>query len=289
VPQNQCGQSSGGSSSDGDGNAFLGTFQIHATPTRALFGAHVDASASYDPGVEGAISSVNVRFKLRHAGSNAVNGSRELRFARALVVQDGAYYTTPTTDWIAGSFSEEGLPAEGFSSFSGAIFPGQLGRIVAPDASLDLTAHPDFSSSGGPLHFGFVASVHWLTALPPGGVYETSFLVDEFSFEVDGDSDDDGVADALDNCTQRRNPDQSDGDGDLCGDVCDGDCNGDGAGGAPDWAIFAIEFKRGACSPVPCQCDRNFDGVVGAPDFVILVTNFFTGPSGLAGGGHCTP
>jgi hypothetical protein len=219
-------------------------------------------------------------------GSNAVQASSglETRSARALVLRDGAYYVSGPS-WT--STSEGGLPAAGFSSFSAALFPGYFGRVLAP-GSIDFADNPDFSAAGLPLHFGFAVSVSWTAALPPGGVYETSFLVDEFGFTVDGDADDDGVADPLDNCTQVANPDQGDGDGNLCGNECDGDCNGDGIGGGPDLLILGMDF--GMSCPPACPCDRNFDGLVGAPDALILFREFgsFPGPSGLLGGGNCT-
>ena len=43
-----------------------------------------------------------------------------------------------------------------------------------------------------------------------------------------GDTDNDGVANLIDNCSFIYNPDQSNLDGDLQGDVCDGDIDGDG-------------------------------------------------------------
>ena len=44
----------------------------------------------------------------------------------------------------------------------------------------------------------------------------------------DGDSDNDGVSDDLDNCPNVANPDQADADGDGVGDACEADRDGDG-------------------------------------------------------------
>ena len=51
---------------------------------------------------------------------------------------------------------------------------------------------------------------------------------------VDADDDNDGVADALDNCPQTANPDQDDHDADTQGDACDGDDDNDGVADGGD-------------------------------------------------------
>jgi len=56
-------------------------------------------------------------------------------------------------------------------------------------------------------------------------------LTDDQLFDVGwspADTDGDGVADAVDNCPQVANPDQTDTDGDGQGDSCDSDIDGDG-------------------------------------------------------------
>jgi len=78
----------------------------------------------------------------------------------------------------------------------------------------------------------------------------------------DGDDDNDGVADAADNCALTPNADQSDADGDGFGDVCDNcpaaanadqaDADGDGVGDACD---------NCASTPNPAQGDWDHDGI----------------------------
>uniref|UniRef100_UPI000E2547C2 thrombospondin type 3 repeat-containing protein n=1 Tax=Lewinella sp. IMCC34191 TaxID=2259172 RepID=UPI000E2547C2 len=48
------------------------------------------------------------------------------------------------------------------------------------------------------------------------------------------DSDNDGIADEVDNCPTTANPDQADLDGDSIGDLCDDDIDGDGVANADD-------------------------------------------------------
>jgi subtilisin-like proprotein convertase family protein len=93
------------------------------------------------------------------------------------------------------------------------------------------------------------------------------------------DSDGDGVADDVDNCTQVANPDQRDTNGDGYGNLCDADLNGDLITNAGDLGILRTVFFT-------ANPDADFDGngVVNAADLGILRTLFFAppGPSGLA-------
>jgi hypothetical protein len=62
-------------------------------------------------------------------------------------------------------------------------------------------------------------------------------LTDEQLFDVGwttADTDGDGVADAVDNCPQDSNPEQTDTDGDGAGDACDNDIDGDGLDNATE-------------------------------------------------------
>src|SRR4051794_3958715 len=59
-------------------------------------------------------------------------------------------------------------------------------------------------------------------------------MPDPVTAAAPGDSDNDGIADATDNCPNTANGNQSDIDHDGLGDVCDGDIDGDGVGNASD-------------------------------------------------------
>jgi hypothetical protein len=126
--------------------------------------------------------------------------------------------------------------------------------------------------------------------------YNASAVIDS-----DGDLDDDGVPDAIDNCPLVPNRDQADEDQDRVGDACDNclfvrnpdqrDTNLDGYGNicdpdfdnnlivnAADLSFMKIRFF--STNP---DADLNGDGGVNAADLAILKRFFFQppGPSGL--------
>jgi cytochrome c5 len=79
---------------------------------------------------------------------------------------------------------------------------------------------------------------------------------------IPSDQDGDGVVDALDNCTDLPNSDQSDMDSDLTGDLCDIDPDGDGTPG-----IGGIAFESGR-ELVEAECLAcHLTGASGAPLF----------------------
>ena len=85
-----------------------------------------------------------------------------------------------------------------------------------------------------------------------------------------GDADGDGVPDALDNCRQTWNADQTDSDTDGCGDVCEGDLNGDGKVDSSDLPLFVQDFGSTGCSS---NGDLDSDGDVDGSDLGQFVAN----------------
>lgn len=97
----------------------------------------------------------------------------------------------------------------------------------------------------------------------------TLLLAPAGALAVPGDIDDDGIADALDNCVQTPNPDQRDENADGFGTACDPDLNDDGVTAASDFFAVLRPCLNLAVSSNP-QCgiaDFDGDGVVSAADF----------------------
>ena len=105
------------------------------------------------------------------------------------------------------------------------------------------------------------------------------------------DSDSDGVADAIDNCSDDANTFQDDSDFDDCGNVCDADFDDTGVVGFPDFGTFVAAYggtDQEFCllepiSVPPC--------VVGFPDFGAFVAAYgsIPGPSGSTAGTTACP
>ena len=92
------------------------------------------------------------------------------------------------------------------------------------------------------------------------------------------DSDGDGVADDLDNCTDVVNPGQNDTDADGFGNICDPDYNNDGIVNVIDLGLLKQAFFS-----ADSNIDLNGDGVVNAIDLGILKSFFFQAPGPGAG------
>jgi len=99
------------------------------------------------------------------------------------------------------------------------------------------------------------------------------------------DGDDDGIADADDNCTTEPNADQRDSNQDGFGNLCDPDFNDDGVVGVPDVVFLASSFEREAADPrFDPDTDLDGDGATDDADFEIFraMMSGPPGPSGLA-------
>jgi Dockerin type I domain/Thrombospondin type 3 repeat len=92
------------------------------------------------------------------------------------------------------------------------------------------------------------------------------------------DTDKDGVPDAIDNCTQAANPDQTDIDNDGFGNACDADINNDGVVNAVDIGLMKTNFGKRQLAG-----DINGDGIINAQDLSVLKRLFGQkpGPSAL--------
>ncbi|MFK8015585.1 MAG: hypothetical protein AB8G17_09110 [Gammaproteobacteria bacterium] len=109
-----------------------------------------------------------------------------------------------------------------------------------------------------------------------GGVI--TFLRASGSFSGPPDTDDDGVADAVDNCIDTSNADQRDTNLDGFGNACDADLNNDCDVNAVDLGVFRTQFFFADGG----DADFNGDGTVSILDLGVLRSLFFAppGPSG---------
>ena len=88
---------------------------------------------------------------------------------------------------------------------------------------------------------------------------------------VEADTDADGIADRVDNCTLVSNPDQFDADGDFFGNPCDGDLNNSGLVTVADFGLLrSVLNQRATASALAAAADMNVSGLVTASDFSLL-------------------
>ena len=121
------------------------------------------------------------------------------------------------------------------------------------------------------------------------GDYTVSLIVNDGEVDSDPatvtasitilDTDGDGVADNMDNCTLVANTPQRDTDADGYGNMCDPDFDNNLFINAADLAYMKLNFFSS-----DANADLNGDGFVNAADLSILKTMFFgpPGPSGVA-------
>ncbi len=92
------------------------------------------------------------------------------------------------------------------------------------------------------------------------------------------DSDGDGVADTLDNCTLKANANQRNTNADVYGNVCDPDFNNNGIVDPGDFSLLKSRFGQTGFPDI----DLNGNGIVDPSDFSTL-KGFFGQPPGPAG------
>lgn len=120
--------------------------------------------------------------------------------------------------------------------------------------------------------------------LNPGVYTRSANTLGELTLVIAGsppvDSDNDGVSDAADNCSETSNPEQRDTDGDNIGNACDADFNQDCTVNFLDLSIFGGNFLVSG----DLDTDLNGDGLTNFADLSILSQRFFMppGPSGLS-------
>ena len=97
------------------------------------------------------------------------------------------------------------------------------------------------------------------------------------------DTDVDGVADVLDNCTTSANAGQDDTDLDGYGNICDCDFDQTGSCNIDDFSVFILDYIVGTDSGVGSDMDSS--GFVNIDDFSFFILGYIAGapgPSALA-------
>jgi len=226
-------------------------------------------------------------------------GYREFTFATDLALTDdngpqigeiGQSLTLAATVTVAGPIDandvlfEQSVPAafaivaatatSGSCAIDGQDIRCELGDLsVAAGASVSVTLDP--LSDGD---YALPASVSSLESDPVLANSSVSFAV---SVGAVTDSDGDGIADSVDNCTQASNPSQLDSNGDGYGNACDADLNNDCIVNAGDLGALRVVFFTS-----DAHADFNGDGIVNAADLGVLRAAFFA-PPGPSAGGTC--
>ncbi|MEO0425496.1 MAG: integrin alpha [Pseudomonadota bacterium] len=112
----------------------------------------------------------------------------------------------------------------------------------------------------------------------PDGLFAQGKVFLLFGRDEDLDTDNDGVADSVDNCIQRANADQRDSNADGYGNVCDADLDDSCLVNRQDWFIMREAFGSN-----DQNADLDGDGVVTIGDALVLLGDraMPPGPSGL--------
>ncbi|NNM21759.1 MAG: hypothetical protein HKO55_10840 [Gammaproteobacteria bacterium] len=222
-------------------------------------------------------------------GTIAVQGGGfDLAFDTALV-------TDATWQWdvmiagdatLNGEFTAGGYTGIQFDDFAGNGFGGTTGTkpgfarvgiltlTLSQSALLAIAIEQPYSTNTYPNCFAPGAGSGG------SGCVVTGFFGLAVTANAPVDSDEDGVLDFMDNCTQVANADQRDSNADGFGNQCDGDFNNDCETDLTDLSILRSVFLTG-----DADGDLNGDGTVDLADLAGMRPLFLLppGPSGLAG------
>ena len=192
---------------------------------------------------------------------------------------------------IFTDIGEEGLSMDG----TFAVFEGGFGVEEGMYAWVDGTLHRIFDTTQ-PLDGKDANAVDFEGEGLDGNqlafkVVFTDGSQGAFLATLVSDTDNDGVADNTDNCTEFANPGQEDSNGDLIGNACDPDVAGPNGLGDDDCSVNFVDlgaFKAGFFGTEPVL---DLTGPAGAPDGIVnfsdleRVKALFFGPPGPSAGG----
>ena len=167
--------------------------------------------------------------------------------------------------------------------------------VAGSSVALDADAIEGGLTDGANVYFlGVVGATQAFTSVSMTTLGSGVFLytLDDIEIAVAPDADDDGAADAVDNCVERANPGQADSDNDNIGNACDADI-----GQPNDCQVNVIDLGvlRAAFFGTPDNAnwnpdaDFNSDNVVNVQDLGILRQLFFGTPGPSALPNDCAP
>jgi Thrombospondin type 3 repeat len=164
----------------------------------------------------------------------------------------------------AGDFGPSDADVMTLTAYSG---PSATGSVIATDVvSLPL------NHATGCLTLTVAGSGIQSVELTTAGTFLNSVFVDNLTFCVNPDLDDDGVLNEEDNCPNIANAGQEDNDSDGYGDVCDDDDDNDGVLDVVDNCQYAANPGQEDCEGDGlgdvCDPDDDNDGVLDGDDVI---------------------
>jgi hypothetical protein len=247
-----------------DGLGYLGTNEWRLPTVEPLNGSTFDYSRSFN-------GSTDFGFNLSEQGT-AYAGSTGSEMAYLFHnTLDNKSICDPLLS-TAESCSEDqaGWGLNNTGPFSNIQFYYYwYGTEYAPETS----SAWDFYFVSGEQDANLKSYAFYAWAVRPGDIGDVPF----------DDADSDGVADAIDNCTNIPNAIQCDSDGDGYGNHCDGDLNNNGFTNAFDTPLFRAQIGQAGSPPNYSAADFNCNGFVNAFDTPIFrsLLGKPPGPSGL--------
>lgn len=163
FPATATGASSTSAKDTGNGNPAPSRTTIHNIVPGQIIVAHRNLTSTYDPSVQGAITSLSYSYDLRQ-----YNPPQGAGFAYSILVfQDNTYYRSVPVDVVFGTswqaFSKSGLTAASFVKVSGD----------SPNTN------PDFSCKGTRIQFGYA------TANSSSGTLSLRGGIDNWTIRID--------------------------------------------------------------------------------------------------------
>jgi hypothetical protein len=256
-----------------------GEYRIGTGSSISGDGSYVQTEPDASTQLDGTLGGASVDIQGGALGGGGVVDA-DLRVGSAATLHPG---NSPGTLHVAGDLDFQGgtleieidgpaafdvLDVGGAAAFTGGDVHVNLSQSPAPGAVFDWLVAAGGITGAGSLEYGF-------TGPHPGVILQPEQVGSTLRLRTVPDRDDDGVADASDNCPYFASPSQADADGDGRGDACEcSDQNGDGRNTVADLvAINRAIFTPALATPL---CDGNGDGRCNVNDIVAANVEIFS-------------